>query len=67
MAVASRQTQGLKTAMGQGDLSPLMNWLHTNVHAQGSSMGFNELLTAATGKPLDPADFQEHLRARYLS
>ena len=67
MAVATRQTQGLKTAMGLGDLSPLTNWLHTNVHAHGSVMGFNELLTAATGKPLDPADFQAHLRARYLS
>jgi carboxypeptidase Taq len=67
MAVAVRQTQGLKTAMGLGDLSPLMNWLHTNVHAHGSLMGFNELLVAATGKPLDPGDFQAHLRARYLS
>jgi carboxypeptidase Taq len=67
MAVATRHTQGMKTAMGLGDLSPLMNWLHTNVHAHGSLMGFNELLKAATGKPLDPADFQAHLRARYLS
>jgi carboxypeptidase Taq len=30
-------------------------------------MGFNELLQEATGKPLDPTDFQAHLRARYLS
>jgi carboxypeptidase Taq len=29
-------------------------------------MGFNDLLRAATGKPLDPEDFQTHLRARYL-
>ncbi len=67
MAVAARQIQGLKTAMGLGDLSPLINWLKANVHAHGSVMGFNELLTAATGKPLDPTDFQAHLRARYLS
>jgi carboxypeptidase Taq len=67
MAVAMRQTQGMKTAMGLGDLSPLTNWLHTNVHAYGSVMGFNELLQEATGKPLDPTDFQAHLRARYLS
>jgi carboxypeptidase Taq len=67
MAVALRQTHGLKTAMGLGDLSPLMNWLRTNVHAHGSVMGFNELLREATGKPLDPADFEAHLRARYLS
>ena len=67
LTVATRQIRGLKTAMGLGDLSPLVNWLQTNVHSQGSVMGFNELLTAATGKPLDPADFQSHLRARYLS
>ena len=67
MAVAMRQTQGMKTAMGLGDLSPLTNWLRTNVHALGSVMGFNELLREATGKTLDPTDFQAHLRARYLS
>jgi carboxypeptidase Taq len=33
----------------------------------GSLLGFNDLLRAATGKPLDPADFQAHLTARYLS
>jgi len=65
--VVARQTQGLKTAMGLGDLSPLTNWLHSNVHAQGSLMGFNELLREATGKPLDPSEFQAHIRARYLS
>jgi carboxypeptidase Taq len=32
----------------------------------GSLLGFNDLLRAATGKPLDPADFQAHLTARYL-
>jgi carboxypeptidase Taq len=67
MAVAMRQIQGLKTAMGLGDLSPLINWLHVNVHAHGSLFGFNELLKEATGKPLDPTDFQTHLKARYLS
>jgi carboxypeptidase Taq len=67
MATASRQIRGLKTAMGLGDLSPLMNWLKSNVHSNGSLFGFNELLQEATGKPLDPRDFQAHLRERYLS
>jgi carboxypeptidase Taq len=67
MAVIARQTQGLKTAMGIGDLSPILNWLASNIHSQGSLYGFNELLVAATGKRLDPAEFQAHLRARYLS
>jgi carboxypeptidase Taq len=37
------------------------------VHGLGSRLTFNELLQAATGKPLDPADFQAHLTARYLA
>jgi carboxypeptidase Taq len=67
MAVIERQTQGLKTAMGIGDLSPILNWLASNIHSQGSLHGFNELLLEATGKRLDPKEFQAHLRARYLS
>ncbi len=66
MRVARQQVRGLSSAMGVGDLSALMNWLRTHVHAQGSVMGFNELLRSATGKGLDPGDFQAHLRARYL-
>jgi carboxypeptidase Taq len=37
-----------------------------NVHAHGASLGFQDLLRAATGKPLDPMDFQAHLASRYL-
>ncbi|HTR17457.1 MAG TPA: hypothetical protein VMI52_10550, partial [Acetobacteraceae bacterium] len=44
----------------------LTGWLRTHVHSQGSRLGFNDLLRAATGKPLDPADFETHLRRRYL-
>jgi carboxypeptidase Taq len=29
-------------------------------------LGFQDLLRAATGKPLDPADFTAHLTDRYL-
>ena len=50
----------------QGDASALIGWLRTHVHSQGSRLGFQDLLRAATGKPLDPADFQAHLTARYL-
>ena len=67
MATAMRQTQGMKTSMELGDLSPLMTWLRTHIHARGSVMGFNELLAEATGKPLDPEYFLTHLRQRYLS
>jgi carboxypeptidase Taq len=66
MAAARRALPDLDHAFGEGDLSPLIGWLRENVHAKGSLLGFNDLLREATGKPLDPADFEAHLTARYL-
>lgn len=67
MKAARAATPGLDAALAQGDLAPLLGWLRVHVHAHGASLGFQDLLRAATGKPLDPMDFQEHLRARYLN
>jgi carboxypeptidase Taq len=67
MAAARRAVPGLVDALGQGDMAPLLGWLRAEVHGKGSLLGFNDLLRAATGKPLDPADFEAHLTARYLS
>jgi carboxypeptidase Taq len=66
IAAARRAVPGVDAALAQGDLSPLLGWLRANVHGQGSLFEFNALLVQATGKPLDPADFQAHLTARYL-
>ena len=66
MAAARRAAPGLDAALAQGDHGPLLAWLRANVHGQGSRLGFNDLLRQATGKPLDPADFEAHLTARYL-
>ena len=67
MAAARREVAGLDAALGRGDLSPLLAWLRARVHGLGSRFEFNALLSEATGKPLDPADFQAHLTARYLN
>jgi carboxypeptidase Taq len=66
MKAARAAVPGLDSALGEGDMAPLLGWLRTHVHGQGSLLGFQDLLRAATGKPLDPADFIEHLTARYL-
>ncbi len=66
MATAREAVRGLETAFARGDLGPMLAWLRASVHAQGSVLGFNALLEAATGAPLDPAFFQQHLRARYI-
>jgi carboxypeptidase Taq len=67
MAAARAQVPDLDRALAQGDLAPLTHWLHTHVHAHGSRLDFNELLTEATGRKLDPAAFEAHLTARYLT
>ncbi|HUN43931.1 MAG TPA: carboxypeptidase M32 [Acetobacteraceae bacterium] len=66
IAAARRDVPGIDAALGRGDLAPLLGWLRANVHSKGSLLGFDDLLRAATGKPLDPTDFEAHLTARYL-
>lgn len=67
MTAARAARPDIDEAMARGDLSPLVGWMRTHVHGKGSLLGFNDLLREATGKPLDPADFEAHLTARYLA
>ena len=66
MAAARRAVDGLDTAIERGELQPLLHWLRAKVHGQGNRLGFNDLLAFATGKRLDPAEFEAHLATRYL-
>jgi carboxypeptidase Taq len=52
--------------IASGDFTPLLGWLRANVHSLGSSLQTPDILIAATGKPLDAAIYQRHLRRRYL-
>jgi carboxypeptidase Taq len=67
MAAARRAVPDLDAGLGRGDLAPLLGWLRAKVHGVGSLLGFNDLLRAATGQPLDPSAFTAHLTARYLT
>lgn len=53
-------------ALGRGDFAPLRAWLRANVHGKGSSLSTRDLLTEATGRPLDSGVFKAHLERRYL-
>jgi carboxypeptidase Taq len=63
---ATEAVPEIPARLAEGDLAPLTSWLRTNVHAHGARHGFDDLMRAATGRPLDPAVFAAHLRARYL-
>ncbi len=49
-----------------GDFAPLLTWLRQEVHSRASLLSTTELVTAATGRPLDSEAFLRHLRRRYL-
>lgn len=62
---ANRAEPEILPAIGRGDFAPLVGWLRANIHGQGSRWETDELLTRATGRPLDAAVFKAHLRRRY--
>jgi len=57
----------IESGIAAGDFSGLMTWLADNVHSRGSQLTSRELLTAATGRPLDAEIFEAHLKRRYLA
>jgi carboxypeptidase Taq len=52
--------------IARGDFSGLMGWLRDNVHSVGASIGSQELLRRATGKPLSAAAALRYLENKYL-
>lgn len=63
---ARRDLPGLEEDIAGGELGNLVAWLRQHVHGQGSCHTADELLTRATGEPLNPDIFLGHLKARYL-
>ncbi len=54
-------------ALSRGEFAPLVAWLRVNVHETGCfHASGDDLLTAATGRPLDATVFRRHLEQRYL-
>ncbi|CAO3444564.1 carboxypeptidase M32 [Azospirillum largimobile] len=54
-------------ALSRGEFAPLVAWLRVNVHETGCfHASGDELLMAATGRPLDSSVFKRHLEKRYL-
>ena len=65
-AAATAAEPRIPEGLAQGDFTLLLAWLREKVHSLGSSLDGEEIIAAATGKRLDPAVFEGHLRARYL-
>lgn len=62
---ACRAQPEILPGIGRGDFAPLLAWLRTNIHSQGCLLETDDLLTQATGRPLDASVFKAHLQRRY--
>jgi carboxypeptidase Taq len=63
---ARRSDAGMVPALARGDFAPLRDWLRLNIHGKGSRYTTAEVLTAATGRPLEAGVYCESIAARYL-
>jgi len=64
---ACRAHPEIPAEIEQGKFGTLQGWLKANVHSLGSSLTTPEIVTHATGRPLDVDVFKRHLERRYLS
>jgi carboxypeptidase Taq len=63
---AERELPGLREQLSRGEYTALNDFLRERIWSQGSLYTTDELLTRATGEPLNPQHYQAHLRQRYL-
>lgn len=64
--VAMLKTVDVNRAIASGDLSPIFDWLRTNIWQKASIFSTDDLVTQATGETLNAEYFKTHLQARYL-
>ena len=57
----------IRTDIAAGRFDALLDWLREHVHGRGASASTRDILTAATGRPLESAPFKRHLKRRYLN
>ncbi len=60
-------TPDLSESLRKGDISPVTNWLKTNVHEKGSLLSTEEIVSEATGKSIDLDVYKNYLKERYLA
>ena len=66
-AKAKTEKPEILKSITKGNFKPLMSWLIMNVHSKGCSLSTKDLITIATGEPLNAKFFKSHLQNRYLN
>lgn len=62
---ASNEINGLEDAIGEGDCSPLLDWLRKNIHDHGRLRDPEDLCEDVTGEPLNVKYFLEYARVKF--
>ena len=63
---AALREEDISKAFARADYHPLLTWMRDRVHAKGSVLLPQELMTAATGAPTSAEHHLRHLRERFL-
>jgi len=64
---AKRAEPRILPGIAHGNFAPLLAWLREHVHQKGSRYSTAEIVTQATGRPLDANTYERHLEARYVA
>ncbi len=62
---AVAQHPEIPAQLAHGAVEPLLGWLRANIHQVGSRLETDALVTAATGRTLDPEAFLRYVTAKY--
>lgn len=65
-AALERDLPDAREQIRNGNFAGINNWRREKIWSQGARWSTPELLTRATGEPLNPDHFKRHLEARYL-
>lgn len=63
----AKKDRKIAAALAQAEYGPLLAWLRSRVHSQGSTLFPGDLMQAATGRPTDAAPYLTHLRSRFTA
>ena len=62
---AKKDIPGLRQKIQQGELAPMLQWLHEKVHKHGRRYNSQELCQQITGQKLDTGKFIEYMTDKY--
>ncbi|CAM3952726.1 carboxypeptidase M32 [Vibrio neonatus] len=63
---AMKKTVDVDAVLRSGELTPIFDWLSSNIWSKGSLLTTDELVKQATGETLNAEHFKQHLMNRYL-